>query len=586
MTNWHFIESEAVAGAIEAIVEVAGQNFIPPYSSDFQPSIISNLNDEALLQFDLPGGSTLKPYADAAASSIGTAINWLLAGLAPVMSVYTWVVAFIQVIKGIIEVLCALMNPFAVKRAVKRLIKTYLPKLIALFPPLAGAVIILNIIKLALAIALFIMTVVIPMLQLIKANAETIAKVRSSNPQKVDAAKKKIDGLIIEFINQAGVLKALLPILDVVNLIQSIPFPCKKDCCDSDVCPDLLNNPPQGSALMTPVDFGVYTSSQPFAYELDTNNTDIGGLQQYNQSTAEQASAAGSSMDSCCPAGSTAGDCPNFTVNIINNKGQAISAPVLAIGDTTLTVGSADLVPFIGAVTYAVLPNYVMLVARGVISIGCHPEIVQARTDMDAAFPNLEVTPDTGAIDDIIAASAGFDGYAAGLQANPYDPGNIQSIQDGLLKLLQDFINSLKLRAHNALLGMLNLANSTLETDKTVVRAGGVDLAVVSVIPRDDAGNAIMANCTSDSILNVELYSTLGTLSNQRFDRPNGAWLADLTSVSTGIAQITAKIETKFIYDLVSGVQTTRVIDVAFVSDSVLPARRKKAAVVEKEPKP
>ena len=583
-TSWHFIEDQAIAGAIEAIVEVAGSNFTPPYASSLQPSTVSDLNNEPLLQFDLPGGASLQPYADSGASSIGTAINSLLAGLAPIMSVYTWFIAVIEVIKGIIEVLCALMNPFAVKRAVKRLIKTYLPKLIALFPPLAGAVIILNIIKIALAIAFFVLTVVIPMLQLLKANAELIVDIKNENAQQKAAAKKKIDGLIVEFANQIGVLKALLPILDILQLIQSIPFPCKKDCCDSDVCPDVLNNPPSGTALMTPVDFGVYTSGQPFAYSVETGDSAVGSLQQYNQSTAEQASASGSSMDSCCPAGSTSSDCPNFTVSLTNRKGVTISAPVVAIGNTALTVVSPDLIPFIGSVSYAVVPNYDMLVARGVISIGCHPEIVSARADMDASFPNLEVLPDTSVVGDIQQASSALDGYVAGLQANPYDPNNIQNASDGIVNLMNDFVNTLKRRAHNALLGMLNLTATTLDVDKTIVRADGADAATVSVIPRDDTGNAIMANFTQDAILNVQLYTTWGTITNQRFDRSSGAMLGTLTSSTTGVAQITATVEGGFVYDLINNERITRTVDVQFVSDAVLPARRKKPAVTDKEP--
>jgi hypothetical protein len=600
--SWHFIEDEAVVATIETLVAIAGSNFVPPYDSSAQPSIVSDLNNEPLLQFDLPAGMSARPYADSMATHIGNAINSLMVILAPIMSAFGMMMPIIQVIIGIMEVLCALMNPFAVARAIKRLLRTYLPRLLALFPPLAGVIILLNILKMVLAIVLFIMTVVIPTIQLVIANAKllaTLVHTKAGTPPDTAkaqhaAAKRKIDALIVELLNQMGVFKAFLPLFDLIMSIlgMKLKFPCKGskdgssgDCCSEDVCPPILTNPPSGRAVLIPVSYG--DLAPYFAFSIRTHNTDIGLLAQYNQSLAEQLSAQlDEPVDSCCPAGSPDGGCPNFTVKVTGRRGvtQTISAPVVKISDTDLLVVNPDLLSLIGTVSYEVVPNFEMLVAHQVISIGCDPDVAAARFEIIEKFPSIGDSP-SFPLPDFHAADAALVAQLAQLQADPYNPDNAQVVQDGLMGILNALAADIRSSLRGISSDAINLNASTIDTDKTVARSDYADLITVTVTPRDGAGNPILRNLPADVLPDVEVFSTLGDVSNKRFDGKLGAFLFDLKSHLTGPANITATINGGFVSDAVNGAQITRNVPVSFVADSVLPTRRRTVAVAEKEPR-
>jgi hypothetical protein len=154
-----------------------------------------------------------------------------------------------------------------------------------------------------------------------------------------------------------------------------------------------------------------------------------------------------------------------------------------------------------------------------------------------------------------------------------------------MVLLLQNFADFLKGRLRSLADKATNINASTIEVSKSVVRADMVDLAAVSVTPKDSAGHAILRNLPDDTIPNIEIYSTIGSLSNKRFDKTTGSVLMDLKSPLTGTAQITAKVNSDFIADKIEGVQAIRKVSVRFVADSALPARRKVPATVDKQPK-
>jgi hypothetical protein len=707
--DFHFIKDPlakvAVSTALETIIAVAGQNFLPPYISSLQPFSVNGLNVEQLLHFQAPAGMLLKPLAGAMAHSIEPAINSLMKQLGPLMSAYGFLMPLIQVIVGIIEVICALMNPFSVRRAVRRLMRKYLPQLIAMFPPLAGVVIIISIIKMILAIVFFILTVVWPMIKLILHNANIVneavqaladkgaSHVGSDTQAKIDAGKEKLAAILVELANQLSVFQAFLPLLEMITAILSIALkiPCKKrdgdeggDCCSDDVCPPILVNPPKGTGVLVPALFG--DSAPSFAFKLVTTNTDMGLLKPYNQSLTEQLSAQlDESIDACCPAGSQEGGCPNFTLKLTNRRGESITVPVIRItqtdlvvinvasgatsmpGTSTVTLGQANLVSnpaaaqssgatqapklpttntssttsltaagesisstqqtvpisaqaaasvhtpakmfvippadgggvasisvglrrYLGSVSYEVVPNFDVLIARNVISIGCDPEITAAKLDLIAFFPTAEIPLDVSAFvvdyskvnDELNALVLKLGGL---LKTPPYDLTAIQQVQDDMVALLNGFLGRAQNQLSSVISDAINLNRSTITVDKNIVRANGSDAAIVSVTPRDGTGAALLKNVPDEAWPAVTIYTTLGTIANQRINKVTGSIDADLTSPVTGTAQITAKINNGFVADLVSGVQIPRQVEVKFVADSALPTRRRVPDTIDKEPK-
>jgi hypothetical protein len=243
---------------------------------------------------------------------------------------------------------------------------------------------------------------------------------------------------------------------------------------------------------------------------------------------------------------------------------------------------------FLGAVHFEVVPNFEVLIARNVISIGCDPEIAEAKAELENSFPNVEIPIDiTSFVKDYQEVNSALNKYVEdlGKQVAPYDLDAAQKTQDDIISLLNGFAARSQAELKRIADTNIDLRSSTITVDKTIVRANNVDASIVSVTPRDAAGNAILKNVPAYAWPTVNIYTTLGTLSNQRINSATGAVDADLTSPVIGTAQLTAKINNGFIYDLVNGVQVPRQVEVKFVADSALPTRRRIPATVDKEPK-
>jgi len=151
----HFIDPEGpIASVLDTILSIAGPNFEGPYQSSTQPHNMVEANQETLIQYQMPGGSQLEGHANpSSGGNIGAAINSMIGLLSPAISAFALILPILGVIRGIIEVLCCLMNPFCVNKAIIRLFKKWIPPFISLYPPLAGVVIMASTIKAIMAIA-------------------------------------------------------------------------------------------------------------------------------------------------------------------------------------------------------------------------------------------------------------------------------------------------------------------------------------------------------------------------------------------------------------------------------------------------
>jgi hypothetical protein len=163
---------------------------------------------------------------------------------------YSMLTVVMKLVACIIDVLCALVNPFAVIAALIRLFGSCLPDFILLLPQLAVPAIILCKIKIALAIITYIVTVIIPLIQDIIANVQDLVDaISTGNQQSIQAVAFKIVSILKELMNVVGILAALDAVLAMVKALLSlgIGIPCGGgggSCggCGDDQCPPVFEN--------------------------------------------------------------------------------------------------------------------------------------------------------------------------------------------------------------------------------------------------------------------------------------------------------------------------------------------------------
>lgn len=637
MVNFHFIKDQTTLSIIQAILDIAGPNFNAPYDAGGQPIIANNRNNEDLIQFQVPGGTQLKGYSEPSMTeSMGSAINSMLAVLAPFISAYGLILPILGIIRGIIEVLCAMMNPFAVIKAVIRLFTKWLPPFISLYPPLAGVIIIISLIKTILAVVFFILTVVIPTIQLIIFNIKTLANAFSgdSNESQRQAGREKLKALVSELANQSGVMGALAPLMELIFLILGLVagFPCKKGkskgkkkrmditkvsanfnalqedatCCEEDVCPPAIRNPPSGNAVMVPT---IFSEVPPFfAMKIITNNSKVKEYKQFVQNFPEQLNnQLDEEVDVATPAGGN-GDTALIRVEITSRRGNArkINVPVVRIKGNDITVVSPAARRMIGKVSYKLKPNYDLMVMYGLIGLACHPDVEAVKEEVENKFPNLDESvlerfPDltnlqndfrniNSALNDLLnklnnqiqgdgtVSAANPDGVLGVTNKNPPYDDNIQAItaiQDDAVARLSIFADGLKGLLNGILANATDKFNSTFDVDKTIVKADGKDRATLIVIPRDATGSNLAQNLPADVDVDVSFENNFGIILNKRRDNATGQILADIISTSTGTAILRAKVNSDFINVINDdGTESVKEIPVKFVSDAILPTRR------------
>jgi hypothetical protein len=697
MVNIGGRESAALDMALSVIFDIVeSANYDIPYSATSQPSDAVARNYDDLLQYQLPGGTALSGYAEPGSSkSMGTAINSLLVVLAPFLSAYGLILPILGVIVGIIEVLCALMNPWSVKKAVKRLMKKWIPSFLSIFPPAAGALIILSTIKLILAIVFFVLTVVAPTIDVIINNMKLLAATfdrDNGNVAQRRAGRDKMLVILVELANQLGILELLKPLLDVIMLVLGLigKKPCRSggtekgeaapsistetsvagavgdvdggsggsgvfpsaansgstgetsghdltgiarnydegdddtSCCDEEVCPPIIKNPPFGKAYILPT---FYADSPPgFAWKIIPleRAQEVLSISVFMQSfKAQLDSQLDETLSEAKYAGQTS-DTSHFKVKIISKRGNAkyFEVPISKVDETgTMYVVSPLLGGIAGLGSYEIIPNYDMLFAHNIISMGCDPEIEAASAELGDRFAYL----DGSALDRIPeAADIGVEYYQLIKDINNeitklhnivldvvFDDGRGQQDEDGtytppgsdligavdttdaslppyddslealgnlsdeITGIIGDYANNLKDTMNSILSKVTDKFNATFDVNKKLVRAGGDDKAVVYVIPRDVTGAPLLKNLPSGVNINVSIFTDFGTLGDNVEDRETGAITADLTSALPGVATVTAKINEDFIQEFDSeGTSKDKEIEVRFVSDKVMPKRR------------
>ena len=637
----HFIDpGSPVAIVLDAILSAAGPNFSAPFDSAAQPHDIVSANVDPLIQYQMPGGSQLEGHANpGSGGDIGAAINSMLGLLSPAISAYALILPIIGVIRGIIEILCCMMNPFCVIPAIIRLFVKWIPPFISLFPPLAGVVIIISTIKAIIAIIFYILTEIIPFIELMIDNIKTLAVLFENrddlNESQVSSAEEKLRSLLATLIQKLGILAVFKPLLDLIFLILGLVsgFPCGAggnedgDCgntkesnastgslnqsaigfnsstddaagCQDPICPDILSdrdNTPRGSAVLIRSSFG--DCAPAFIFKLVTGNSEVSKLEQFQESSGALDCQLDEPVKLSRPAGSS-GDRSSLKVKISDRRGESRSftVPVLDISGTNIKISSQLGFLFVNRlVDYEIIPDYEMLVHQGIIGIGCHPDVRNVKDEISKQFPNLgesavDSNPEAASlqedyaqlINDVDGCMRCVSGCIDLVEGNepPFDNATdcLSECESDCVDLLNENIADLTSRL-NAIIGRnISSSASTFEVDKTSVRADDTDIAIITVTPRDVTGALLLKNSPNGVNDGVEVLTDLGVVSNTQLDGPTGTVTAEIKSPVIGRATLSVKINNELIVDadgINDPVTRTRVVN--FVAEDVLPVRRKRS---------
>ena len=617
----HFMDPNGpMAAILDAILSTAGPNFEAPYQSSTQPHDMVGANHDALINYQLPAGAHVDGHADpGSGGGIGKAINSMLGFLSPAISAYALILPIMGVIRGIIEIICCLSNPFCLIPAIIRLFSKWLPPFISLFPAVAGVVIVLSTIKAILALVYHILIEVVPVVQLIIQNMldldDFLKQSDDLSQDRIDAVNAKLSSLLDTLIQKTGVLSVFMPLLELIFSILSLTsgLPCgsgdsdgaggcgedvgtgtlegqkvpvtgsDSGLCD-DACPEALSSrdaAPSGSGLVINSSYCDYAPS--FVFLLKTGNEAVRELEQFQESKEAQLNGCmDEEITEARPAGST-GDRSNIKVKISNSRGASITVPALLISGTTVKFVSPLGALFAGGtVDYEIQPDYDMMVMSGVMGAGCHPDVQSVKRALATRYPQLpgSLTSNNPEVANLVGDTGDYNNSITNNQAklrdavNAGDVAGVEAIRDDIITDSNDFIASLTGMMNAVINRNVSASASGFLVSKNIVTADASDVSVITISPRDITGAPLVRNAPAGVEVNVEIDTDFGEVFGQTFNVNTGDFTASIRSATTGTANITARINQVTVTRFDATTEDDQVEEVRFISEAALPARR------------
>lgn len=219
-----------------------------PFPDGFPEDLLDLLNK---LQLLIPPGA-LKPQLNPNfGKDVFDAIMKLLDQFMPFLMLYKFFLPVLELIICIIEVLCALMNPFKLVRALNRLFTQCIPAFLNLFPIFALIIMIISLLLLILALIEYLILQILKFIEIILRNILALQKsFTDGDAASIKAIAMKLGSLLCIFQN-LFVLFAIFNIIiqvikDILSLVFAIP-PCEDSdpedqdgCCTPDVCPSIV----------------------------------------------------------------------------------------------------------------------------------------------------------------------------------------------------------------------------------------------------------------------------------------------------------------------------------------------------------
>lgn len=223
---------------------------LSPFPDGFPEDLLDLLNR---LQFLIPPG-VLKPQLNPNfGKDVFDAIMKLMDQFLPFLMLYKFFLPVLNLIICIIEVLCAIPNPFKLPKALNRLFSVCLPEFLNLFPIFALIIMIISLLLLLLALIEYIVAQILKFVKALLRNINALVKAfQNGSSSSVLAIAKKLGSLLCIFQN-LFVLLALFDLVigifrDMLSKVFAIP-PCDDGdngnddkCCTTDVCPAIIKN--------------------------------------------------------------------------------------------------------------------------------------------------------------------------------------------------------------------------------------------------------------------------------------------------------------------------------------------------------
>lgn len=248
----------------QLILSVFGDNYFPPYSTQFQPEKKEELTNEKLLQMQLPGGGKIRPIATPLHNSIADYITPITGILGNIFNFFGPIFIILDVIRGLVDVLCSFFSPVPAIVTIVDLFVTILPPAIALYPPLSSILLALNTVKLILSIVAALVAHIAPIIEKLVTNALSIpVLLAQGNLAAIEGVTAKICTLITHLENEVGSLGPIKFIIELLTLFINLgaKFFCVKGfnlpgnvqdspCCTDETCPPVIVNPPAGRAVV------------------------------------------------------------------------------------------------------------------------------------------------------------------------------------------------------------------------------------------------------------------------------------------------------------------------------------------------
>ena len=222
---------------------------IPNFEIPYFPEKIIEFIDSLSVKWS---GGQLNPHLDDVQNTVLKAISDLFSQMSPFLSMYSFFMPVLNLITCIIDVLCALINPFKLKKALKRLFKSCLPDFLRLFPFFALIVMIISILLLILAIIQYIIQKIIALINDLLENIRLLSSVNSLGDSNAALAiARKIASMLCILENLFAVFGGIAAIIQIIETLSKLAGRkiCGgrgSGCCDSDDCPDFLIDNPEG----------------------------------------------------------------------------------------------------------------------------------------------------------------------------------------------------------------------------------------------------------------------------------------------------------------------------------------------------
>lgn len=215
------------------------------------PENLLDLLDQ--LQLLIPPGA-LKPQLNPNfGKDIYDGIMKLLDQFFPFLMLYKFFLPILNLIICIIEVLCAIANPFKLISALNRLFSQCIPAFLNLFPIFALIIMIISLLLLLLALIEYIIAQILKFIKAILRNINALIKAfQYADSTAILAIAHKLGALLCIFQNLFVLLSIFSTIIEIIKDMLSLVFaipPCDdgqsdgtNGCCTADVCPTIVKS--------------------------------------------------------------------------------------------------------------------------------------------------------------------------------------------------------------------------------------------------------------------------------------------------------------------------------------------------------